>query len=334
MKKILILYTGGTVGMDYTDSGLNVIPGLFYSQIKLLAPIAGVELELIEYKDLIDSSDINLDHWCKIIQDILVHYDDYDGFVVVHGTDTMAYTASLLSFALRGLNKPVILTGAQLPLVHRRSDGWNNLIDAVYSAMQEELNEVTIAFNHKLFRGCRTQKISTNRFVGFDSVDEEPLAEFGINISWYKKRWLKTNKFSFTPIMPKSVNILNLILTPGYTTDFISEVLVNKPEIDGVVLQTYGSGTIPMKNHKFTDAIKMATDRGTIIVSVTQVIEGRISNDYSNSKLSQLGVLNGYDMTPEAALAKLWILLSSNMSKSNIRATIGTSIVGELTDTY
>ena len=334
MKKILILYTGGTLGMDYTESGLKVIPGLFYSQIKSLAPIAGVELELIEYKDLIDSSDINLEHWCRIVQDILEHYDDYDGFVIVHGTDTMAYTASLLSFALRGLNKPVILTGAQLPLVHRRSDGWNNLIDAVYSAMQEELNEVAIAFNHKLFRGCRTQKISTNRFVGFDSVDEGPLAEFGINISWHKRRWLKTNKFSFIPIMPKSVNVVNLVVTPGYTTDFIADVLVNKPEIDGVVLQTYGSGTVSMKNHKFTDAIKTATDRGTIIVSVTQVIEGRISSEYSNSKLSQLGVLSGCDMTPEAALAKLLVLLSSNMSKHNIREAMSNSIVGELTEIY
>ena len=109
----------------------------------------------------------------KIITDIKTHYDKYDGFVVIHGTDTMAYTASILAFALRGLSKPVIITGAQLPLVHRRSDGWGNLIDAIYAATQDELHEVALAFNHNLYRGCRTQKISTNRHLGFDSVDEE-----------------------------------------------------------------------------------------------------------------------------------------------------------------
>lgn len=333
MKKILILYTGGTVGMDYTENGLKVVQGLFYSQIKSLAPIAGVQLELIEYADLIDSSDIGLDYWIKIIKDISAHYDKYDGFVVVHGTDTMAYSASFLAFALRGLNKPLILTGAQLPLVHRRSDGWSNLIDAIYSAMQEELNEVAIAFNHNLYRGCRTQKISTNRYVGFDSVDEEPLAEFGISISWHKRRWLKSNNFSFSPIIPRPINVVNLVLTPGYTTLHIAETLFNS-NIEAVVLQTYGSGTIPMRDKVLVEAIKESTARGVIIISVTQVIEGRITNEYSNSKLSELGVISGCDMTPEAAIAKLWVLLSTDMSKQNIKKALTTSLVGELTEVY
>ncbi|MFN8770031.1 MAG: asparaginase [Neisseriaceae bacterium] len=333
MKKVLIIYTGGTIGMDYTDEGLRVIPGLFYSQIKSLAPIAGVNLDLIEYENLIDSSDINLDHWKRMIHDISTHYKQYDGFVIVHGTDTMAYTASFLSFALKGLNKPVILTGAQLPLVHRRSDGWSNLIDAIYSAMQDELVEVAIAFNHNLYRGCRTQKISTNRYVGFDSVDEEPLAEFGINILWHKRRWLKRKRFTFSPIIPRPANVLNLVFTPGYTTDFIADTLSN-PELEAVVLQTYGSGTIPMTHTNLVNSLLSATKRGVIVVSVTQVIEGRISNEYSNSKLSGLGIISGCDMTPEAAITKLWILLSTQMSKDRIKAAISTSLVGELTEIY
>jgi L-asparaginase len=333
VKKILVLYTGGTVGMDYTDNGLTVVPGLFYSQISSLAPIAGVKLDLIEYKDLIDSSDINLLHWVKIIKDISDHYYDYDGFVVVHGTDTMAYTASILAFALRGLKKPVILTGAQLPLVHRRSDGWNNLIDAIYSAMQDGIYEVAIVFNHKLFRGCRAQKVSTNRFVGFDSVDEEPLAEFGININWYKKRMLKAPDFNFAPIIPKAIKVLDLSLRPGYTTDFIADTIL-KTDAKAIVLQTYGSGTIPLHNKNLVNALITATNRGVIITSVTQVIEGRVSNNYTNSNLTNLGVISGCDMTPEAALAKLWILLSANMKEEKIKDCIGKSLVGELTEDY
>ena len=333
MKKILVLYTGGTVGMDYTEAGLTVIPGLFYSQISSLAPIAGVHLELIEYKNLIDSSDINLSHWIKIIGDINDNYSEYDGFIVVHGTDTMAYTASILSFALRGLHKPVVLTGAQLPLVHRRSDGWGNLVDAIYSAMQDDLNEVTIVFNHKLFRGCRAQKVSTNKFLGFDSVDEEPLAEFGINIAWHKRRWIKANQFSFVPVMMKPINILDLSLKPGYTTDFITDTLLTTTA-DAIVLQTYGSGTIPMHNIALVDSISNATARGVIIVSITQVIEGRISSDYSNSKLGVLGIISGCDMTPEAALAKLWVLLSTNMNKTDVIKALNKNLVGELTEVY
>lgn len=331
-KKVLILYTGGTIGMDYTENGLTVVPGLFNSQLNSLAPTASVNADLIEYENLIDSSDIATNHWVKMVEDISSHYDDYDGFIIIHGTDTMAYTASMLAFALRGLHKPVILTGSQLPLVHRRSDGWSNLIDALYSATRSDLHEVAVAFNGKLFRGCRAQKISTNRFLAFDSVDEEPLAEFGIEIAWHKKRWLRANNFSFAPIIPKTVNVLDLCLRPGYTTDFIADTLTNNNDIAGVVLQTYGSGTIPMRHERLVDAIKGACARGVIIVSVTQVIEGKVASDYANSRLGSLGVVSGKDMTPEAALAKLTMLLSAKMGINSIKAALSKNLVGELTE--
>ena len=154
--------------MNYTEQGLQPIPGLFREQLNQLEPDKNVHVDLIEYEQLIDSSDVRLEHWQRMIRDVSDNYEQYDGFIVIHGTDTMAYTASILAFALRGLDKPVILTGSQLPLIHRRSDGWSNLMDALFAACREDLNEVAIAFNHKLLRGCRAQKVSTYRFFGFD----------------------------------------------------------------------------------------------------------------------------------------------------------------------
>lgn len=330
-KKILILYTGGTIGMNYTPDGLKPVTGLFNSQIQALDILKDVAITIIEYDNLIDSSEINISHWQKIIVDITNHYDLYDGFVIIHGTDTMAYTASILSFALRGLDKPVILTGSQLPLVHRRSDGWNNVIDAVVAASQDSLHEVAVAFNSKLLRGCRAQKVSTYRFFGFDSVDEEPLAEFGIQVNWFTKRWFKANNFNLTPIIPKEFKILDLSLRPGFTTDFITQTL-NDTELDAIVLQTYGSGNIPMHNEPLINAIKNAVQRGVIIVNITQVIEGRVSGDYANSCLNGLGIISGCDMTIEATLAKLTILMSTDMNRDKIKKLISKNLVGELTE--
>lgn len=331
MRKILALYTGGTIGMNYREGGLTVVPGLFESQVKLVNSLSDIKIDLIEYDEIIDSSDIELRHWVRMITDITNYYDQYDGFVIVHGTDTMAFTSSMLAFALQGLTKPVILTGSQLPLVHRRSDGWTNLADAVYSAMQSDLQEVAIAFNHKLFRGVRAQKVSANEFVGFDSVDEEPLATFGIKASWHKKIWFKPSNTEFMPIIPKAFKILNLSFCPGFTTDFIADTL-NNTSCDAVILQAYGSGTIPMHDTNLVNAIKSAVARGVIIVAITQVIEGRVSDKYMNSQLNKLGVLSGYDMTVEATLAKLTILFSSGMDKEQIKETIGKNLVGELTE--
>lgn len=332
MKKILVLYTGGTIGMDYTDDGLQPVKGLFKSQLDQLTPVSDVEISLIEYDELIDSSDIGLAHWQKMVQDIAEYYEEYNGFVIVHGTDTMAYTASVLAFALRGLDKPVILTGAQLPLVHRRSDGWNNLIDALCSAAHDGLHEVCIAFNHKLLRGARAQKISTSKFIGFDSLDEAPMAEFGINIAWYPQRWIKSNDFNFSPIIPKDIKVLDLSLRPGFTTDFIIKTL-NNTSAQAIILQTYGSGNIPIHNQALVDAIQNATARGILIVNITQVIEGRVTVDYAGgNKLSKLGVIDGCDMTVEAALGKLLVLLSTSRSHNVIKRSISKNLVGELTE--
>ena len=331
VKKILILYTGGTIGMDYVDGMLQIIPGLFKSQLEKLVSIARVKLELIEYSNLIDSSDITTENWVQIINDISQYYNDFDGFVIVHGTDTMAYTASVLSFALPGLGKPVVLTGAQLPLVHLRSDGWNNLIDSLYAASQDDLCEVVIVFNHMMLRGSRAQKISTNKFFGFDSVDEEPLATFGINIEWHKKRWLQRKLVAFKPVQLKQCNVLDISLKPGFTTEFIANTLLNT-QLDGVVLQTYGSGNFPVHHTRLMNGLQYASSNGVVIVNITQVIEGRVTSDYVNSKLPGFGVVSGCDMTPEAALGKLNVLLSMDISVDEIKESMTQNLVGELTE--
>ncbi len=332
MKKTLILYTGGTIGMDYLEGGLAPVKGLLQKQLDTLDIMKDVAIDLIEYDNLIDSSDINITHWQKIIQDISDNYDNYTGFIIIHGTDTMAYTASVLSFALRGLDKPVILTGSQLPLVHKRSDGWNNMIDALYAAGREDLHEVAIAFNNKLLRGCRAQKVSTYRFFGFDSVDAAPLAEFGIHINWFTKYWQKSQRFSFAPVIPQdNIKILDLSLRPGFTTDFIAETL-HSTNAYAVILQTYGSGNIPMGNDMLVNAIKAAISRDIIIVNITQVNEGSVSNDYAAGQLYKLGIVNGRDMTAEAALAKLLILKSLGVTNDKIKKAMDKSLVGELNE--
>ena len=178
-RRILLLYTGGTIGMDDTEHGLAPVPGLLPRLIERIVH-RDISLEVVEYPELIDSSAITLAHWNRIIGDIVRHYDQYDGFIVVHGTDTMAYTASILAFALQGIGKPVVLTGSQLPLVRARSDGWNNLADALEAASQPDLHEVVIVFSSVMLRGCRARKVDAARFHGFDSPNCPVLAEFGI----------------------------------------------------------------------------------------------------------------------------------------------------------
>jgi len=331
-KKILVLYTGGTIGMDYLDGGISLVPGLFKSQLDKLAKISHIDYTLIEYTNIIDSSEINLTNYQQITQDVIDNYAIYDGFVIVHGTDTMAYTASMLSFALHGLHKPVILTGAQLPLVHIRSDGWNNLINAFYAAAQEDLHEVAVSFNYKLFRGNRTQKISTSRFLGFNSLEAEPLADFGMSIRWNRKNWFCSPN-EFKPIIPQDFRILDLSMRPGFTTEFIADTLANTElRLDGVILQTYGSGNLPIKHTKLINAIEKAITSGVNIINITQVIEGRVTEDYATSKIYQTGIINGKDMTVEAAIAKLTILKSLGLSNQDIQKEIGINYAGELTE--
>ena len=333
MKKILVIYTGGTIGMYYNRLGvLKVKRGFLQSQLNTLS-IINTTIELKEYDKIIDSSDVNISFWQQLISDIQELYYQYDGFIILHGTDTMAYTASVLSFALCGISKPIIITGSQLPLIHKRSDGWGNITDALYASIQGDLHEVALVFNHKMFRACRVKKISTNNYSGFNTPDREILADFGLNINWRKLLWRKATGFSFSPITPKNKKIITFYLTPGQQIEFIANAVMEQ-SFDAVILQTYGSGTVPYSNHKLIKALTHLLETNTLTVNISQVLDGVVSDEalYGNSDLKKFGVISGYNMTIEATFAKILILLSSNMDVATIKETISKNTIGEITE--
>lgn len=328
-RHLLVLYTGGTIGMDHTPDGLAPVPGLLP---RLLERFQSAELtfDVVEYPELIDSSAITPAHWNRIIGDIASRYDAYDGFVVIHGTDTMAYTASVLAFALPGLGKPVVVTGSQLPLVHPRSDGWSNLADALEAACQPDLCEVAIAFDRLLLRGCRARKLDAASFAGFDSPNASPLARFGIKAEWLRQHWL-VPQGPFSPITLKDVRVAALFLTPGAGTALIGQTLADA-RLDGAVLMSYGNGNAPADTALLA-GVAQAAANGTVVVNISQVVHGAVEvGAYAASQpLARAGALAGADLTPEAAVAKLTVLCSQELSAEARREAMQRALAGEMT---
>jgi L-asparaginase len=329
-QRLLLLYTGGTIGMQQTANGLAPSPGHLPRMIERLAADYG-QLDVVEYPELIDSSAVTLAHWNQMINDIATHYDDYDGFVVVHGTDTMAYTASVLAFALQGLGKPLVLTGSQLPLGHAGSDGWNNLADALAAASQPDLHEVVIAFDRVLLRGCRARKVDAGRFHGFDSPNCPPLAEFGIAAHWHRERWLPGSGRLQPQPLDLQARVAAFFLTPGMGAGLIGQTLATA-QLDGAVLMSYGNGNTPDDAH-LLDGVRAATAAGTLVLNVTQAQCGAVApGAYAASQpLCLAGALPGADMTPEAALAKLTWLAALGLPLVERRGLLACSLVGEMT---
>lgn len=330
-KKILWLYTGGTIGMDYSSKGLVPVPGIFAHYLKKFERDELI-FKIIEYRPLIDSSAIQIEQWNQLIGDIETHYQDYDAFIIVHGTDTMAYTASILAFTLRNLDKPVVLTGSQLPLVHPRSDGWANLADAVVAACEDDLHEVVIVFDHLLLRGCRARKTDAEAFRGFSSPNFPPLGYFGSTVVWQREWWQHTQEKAFHAVyLDPSVNILMLMLTPGESASVFGQLLA-KQQPEGAVILSYGCGNSP-ESPDFIQGVYKACDAGSLVINLTQVLHGRVkSGEYAASQaLMNAGVVSGLDMTPEAALAKLTVLTSELIDPEKAREQIMSNWVGELT---
>lgn len=328
-RRILLLYTGGTIGMDDSPAGLAPAPGLLPRLIGRLDD-PRFEVEVLEYADLIDSSAITPAHWNRIIDDISAHREAFDAFVVVHGTDTMAYTASVLAFALRGLGKPVVLTGSQLPLVRARSDGWNNLADAFEAACQPLLREVVVVFDRVMLRGCRARKVNAAGFHGFDSPNCPPLAAFGMVPRWYRERWRQEE----TPWTPQRIDtqlrIGAFFLTPGAGAALIGQALQD-PLLSGAVLMSYGNGNAP-DDTALCAGIRAASARGCPVLNITQAMTGAVEpGAYAASQpLVCAGALPGEDLTPEAALAKLYWLLSSPLESAARQAWLARDWVGEM----
>lgn len=338
--RILILYTGGTIGMIEDAATKSLRPFDFNHLIDNVPKIKMLDysIEHIQFDPPIDSSDMKPSNWADIATQIEKHYNEFDGFVVLHGTDTMAYTASALSFMLENLDKPVIITGSQLPIGEVRTDGEENLITALQIAAATDpvdngpmIREVAILFENYLWRGNRATKKSADNFNAFKSYNYPPLAQIGLGIHYNHDvlhRAKQPLPLKVNPAMDTSVMFIDLF--PGISDSSLRYQL-STPGIRGIVLRTYGAGNAPTTQW-FYDAIRAAVDRGKIIVNVTQCIAGgvHIKRYYSGNRLLEAGAISGHDITSEAAITKLMHLLAKSPDTATAARLMAQPICGEM----
>ncbi len=335
---ILIIYTGGTIGM-IMDSETGVLYpfdfGNFYDRIPEIKKF-NYKIDSISFDPIIDSSDMEPGIWARLANIIEENYESYDGFVILHGSDTMAYTASALSFMLENLSKPVILTGSQLPIGMIRTDGKENLITSIEIAAAKKngrsvVSEVCIYFEYQLYRGNRTHKYNAEHFEAFRSVNYPVLAHAGVEIKYNTPALHKPIDQEFRIFTDMDANIAGLKLFPGIQKEYIRAVL-NTEGLKGLVLETFGSGNATTKKW-FLKEIEEAISKGLIILNVSQCQGGGVKTGQyeAGAGLLKAGVLNGFDITFEAAITKLMYLLGNNYSQAKIKKYLQTSLRGEMT---
>ena len=338
--RILIIYTGGTIGM-IEDQKTKALRPFDFSHLMENVPkvkMLDYEIDNFQFHPPIDSSDMSIAHWQQMARIIDGNYNRYDGFVVLHGTDTMAYTASALSFMLEGLSKPVIITGSQLPIGEVRTDGEENLITALQIAAATDasgepvVREVAILFENYLWRGNRSSKRSADNFNAFKSNNYPALARIGLGIEYDTEALAKPatgGPLNVVYDFDQSVAILDLF--PGLSSATVRQVL-STPGLKGVVLRTYDAGNSPTAKW-FIDAIREAIERGIVILNVTQCFHGSVcANRYvSGDLLSTAGVLSGYDITCEAAVTKMMSLFGRGLSHDQVVEALRRPLCGEMT---
>ena len=339
-KKIFIIYTGGTIGMIENPELHALEPFDFDHLIDNVPKIKMLDYEIsnFQFAKPIDSSAMNPSHWAEIAEVIEQKYDEVDGFVVLHGTDTMAYTASALSFMLENLTKPVIVTGSQLPIGEVRTDGEENLITALQIAAAEDENgepmvrEVAILFENYLWRGNRSTKSSADNFNAFKSNNYPELARIGLDIN-FKREYLWRGKVEgkLKVKYPMDTNVMFLTLFPGISELVVRHVL-STPGIKGVVLKSFGAGNAPNEAW-FLDVVRQAIERGVVVVNITQCTNGCVMpmRYVTGKELSDAGCVSGYDLTSEAAITKLMYLLGQGLSAEEVKRQMATSLCGEMT---
>lgn len=337
--KILIVYTGGTIGMvkDYKTGALKAFD---FSQISSKIPELqqlNCDISTISFEEPIDSSNMNIDYYVDIAEIISDNYKSFDGFVVLTGSDTMSYTSSAISFLFENLQKPVIFTGSQLPIGDLRTDAKENLITSIQVASTQEndkpvVQEVGLYFEYKLYRANRTTKINAEQFEAFASMNYPPLAESGVHLNFNYPLLLKPKLSESNLVFRKKLdnNIAVLKLFPGIT-EAVVKSFVNIPNLKGMILETYGSGNAPTEKW-FIDLLEKAVNKGIYIVNVTQCTGGSVILGHyeTSSDLKRIGVVDGKDITTETAVAKMMYLLGEKLPKDDFKYYFEVSLRGEI----
>ncbi len=332
-SRILIIYTGGTIGMDKSENGYVPKPGFLTGLLRKIPSLYDESMpdwDLYEMNPLLDSSNMTVLEWNIIGGIIENNYDKYDGFVILHGTDTMAYTASALSFSLENLRKPVIITGSQIPLFEVRNDGLDNLLTSMMIAGEGRIREVALCFANELYRGNRATKLSATDLHAFGSPNYPPLAKIGTKIAYNDMIPSKEHEEPFRVQELKKIPIGIIKVFPGIQFELFEEIM--SESLKGIVLETFGAGNIPGSADAILPIVRKAHENGTVLVICSQCLQGSVSlGTYeTSSALKNAGAVCAYDMTTEAAVAKLYYLFSCGYDADTVKQMMEEDISGEI----